>query len=496
MSEYVTFISRIGLVGIAKFITSLRGLILLPILAKTLGVVGYGIWAQILVTIGLLISFVTLNLSAGMVRFLPAEKEKRKIARAIFTVIFTVLFVAVVFALVLFLLSDPFAKILLKDASASFFIKIAAFLLVLEALGQTSLESFRIFGQIKRYSTLIVLQTFLEIGLVSLLTLSGFGLLGVLIAFLIARSIILLFSLLFIVSYVGFAVPCFGILRSYLVFALPLIPIGLLEVIIASSDRYIIGFFKGSASVGIYSATYNIGLIAGIFIFPIAYILSPTVFKLFDEKKIEKVKMYLSYSLKYFLLISIPSVFGLTILTKSILSTLATPEFVTAISMFVVLFVSLSSIFYGIQAIFGRALMLFKHTKSFLIAFIVAAIINLGLNIVLIPCWGIIGAAITTLIAYALSAIIIYCKSRQYIKFNFDLNFVIKSMVASSVMAGAIYIFNPIGIIKILLAIGFGATIYFYILFLLKGFGKGEIEIIYRVLKFKKSQTKKYEQTF
>jgi len=478
MSEHITFIGRIGLVGIAKFITSLRGLILLPILAKTLGVVGYGIWAQILVTIGLLISFVTLNLSAGMVRFLPAEKEKRKIARAIFTVIFTVLFVAVVFALVLFLLSDPFAKILLKDASASFFIKIAAFLLVLEALGQTSLESFRIFGQIKRYSTLIVLQTFLEIGLVSLLTLSGFGLLGVLIAFLIARSIILLFSLLFIVSYVGFAVPCFGILRSYLVFALPLIPIGLLEVIIASSDRYIIGFFKGSASVGIYSATYNIGLIAGIFIFPIAYILSPTVFKLFDEKKIEKVKMYLSYSLKYFLLISIPSVFGLTILTKS------------------VLFVSLSSIFYGIQAIFGRALMLFKHTKSFLIAFIVAAIINLGLNIVLIPCWGIIGAAITTLIAYALSAIIIYCKSRQYIKFNFDLNFVIKSMVASSVMAGAIYIFNPIGIIKILLAIGFGATIYFYILFLLKGFGKREIEIIYRVLKFKKSQTKKYEQTF
>lgn len=493
MSEYSVFISRIGLVGLAKFITSLRGLILLPILAKTLGVTNYGIWAQILVTIGLLMSFATLNLSAGMVRFLPAEKDKKNIARVIFTVIFTVLFVAVIFALILFLLSDPFAKILLRDVSASFFIKIGAFLLILEALRQTSLESFRIFGQIKRYSILTVLQTFLEIGLVSFLVLSGFGLLGVLIAFLIARSIILLLSLFFIISYVGFALPRFGILRPYLVFALPLIPIGLLEVVIASSDRYVIGFFKGAASVGVYSATYNIGLIAGIFIFPIVYILSPTVFKLFDEKRIEKVKIYLSYSLKYFLLISIPSVFGLTILTKSILNVLTTSEFVTAISMFIVLFVSLSTIFYGIQAIFGRVLMLFKRTKSFLIAFIAAAIINLGLNIIFIPYWGIIGAAVTTLIAYALSAIIIYYKSRQYMKFKINLSFIVKSIIASLVMAGAIYIFNPIGIVKILLAIGLGITIYFCIIFLLKGFGKREIEIIYGVLKFKRLQTKKYE---
>jgi len=432
------------------------------------------------------VPFATLNLSSAMVRFLSVEKDKENTAKGIFTVIFTILFIAIIFALFLFLLSDWFASVLLKDLSVSFFIKVAAALLILEALNQTSLESFRIFGQIKKYSVLIVLQTFLEIGLVSFLVLSGFGLSGSLIALLIAKGIILLFSLFFIVSHTGFALPDFSILRPYLIFALPLIPIGLLNVIIASSDRYVIGFFKGATSVGVYSATYNIGLIAGAFIFPIAYILSPTIFKLFDEKKIEKVKTYLSYSLKYFFLFSIPSVFGLTILAKSVLNILTTPEFVSSISSFIVLLVSLSTVFYGIQAIFGEVLMLFKRTKDFLVAFGVAAVINLGLNIIFIPYWGITGAAITTLIAYVLSVVIIYYKSHQYMKFEINLSFIVKSILASLIMMTAIYFFNPVGIIRILLAIGFGAVIYFCTLFLLKGFEKKEVRIIYETLKFRK----------
>ena len=485
MSEYVVFIKRIGLVGITKFITSFRGLILLPILTKTLGAGYYGVWSLILITLGLLTPFVTLSLSSSMVRFLPAEKKKENVAKGIFTVIFTILFISIIFALALFLLSDSFANILLKDASASFFIKIAAILLILEALNQTTLEPFRIFGQIRKYSTLTVLQTLLEIGLVSFLVLFGFGLSGALIALLITRGIILLLSLSSIIFQTGFAFPDFSILSTYLAFALPLVPMGLLDTVVAFSDRYVIGFFKEAASVGIYSAAYNIGLIAGVFIYPIVYILSPTIFKLFDEKKIEKVKTYLSYSLKYFFLFSIPSVFGLTILAKTILNTLTTSEFASIQNIFIVLVVSLSTVFYGIQAIFGEVLMLIKRTRFFVIAFGAAAVINLVLNIILVPYFGILAAAITTLIAYVLISIIIYYKSHQYLKFKVNLDFIVKSVLASLVMITAIYIFKPIGIIKILLAIGIGAVIYFCLILLLKGLKKEEIKTICEALKFK-----------
>jgi O-antigen/teichoic acid export membrane protein len=53
MPEYKLFAQRVGLVGITNLIVNLRGLIIIPILTKTLGASGYGIWAQVIVTISL-----------------------------------------------------------------------------------------------------------------------------------------------------------------------------------------------------------------------------------------------------------------------------------------------------------------------------------------------------------------------------------------------------------------------------------------------------------
>ena len=483
MSEHRIFIKRIALVGIAKFITSFRGLLMLPLLTKTIGVAGYGIWSQILVTVGLLTPFLILNLNSAAVRFLPAEKDNKKVAKGIFTVLFTVLFVGIFFAALLFLFSDSFANILLKDPSASFFIKLTSVLLILEALNLTSLESFRIFGQIKKYSILTILQTILEIALVAVLVLSGFGLIGSLLALLTTRAIILLYSMYFIVSHVGFALPDFSLLRPYLAFGLPLLPVGLFDTLINSSDRYVIGFFKGAASVGIYSATYSIGLLAIVSIFPITYILTPTVCKFFDEGKIDNVKMYLSYSLKYFLLFSIPSVFGLTVLSKTILTTLTTADFILFNSMLIVLWVSLGAVFYGVHAIYGQIIILQKNTTFFMFAFGVGVAANVVLNIIFVPYFGVLAAAITTLLAYFLVAVITYVKSVQYITFNVDIPFIIKSIFASFIMAVAIYFVNPIGLVNILLTVILGAVIYFTVLLLLKAFAPEEIKFFYSALK-------------
>ena len=427
--------------------------------------------------------FVMLGLNSAILRFLSAEKEKKNTAKGIFTVIFTILSVSIIFALFLFLLSDSFAKILLKDISVAPLIKIASLLIILEALNQISLEPFRIFGQIRKYSTLTILQTFLEIGLVSFLVLSGFGLFGAIVGLLVVKGIILLFSLFFIISQTGFALPDFSILKSYLIFGLPLIPTVIFIMIIASSDRYVIGFFKGATSVGIYSAAYSIGIMALMFLYPIVYILSPTIFKLFDEKEIDKVKTYLSYSLKYFFLFSIPSVFGLFVLAKPILTALATTEFVSLVTIFIVLLVALSMIFEGIRAIFGEVLMLFKRTKILGGAAITAGLINLILNILFIPYFGIIAAAVTTLISYAILGLTMYYYSRKYMKFNINLNFILKSIFASTAMALVVYIFSPVSIIDIFLAIGISVIVYFGLIFLLKGFKKEELKIFSQVLK-------------
>ncbi len=483
MSEHRIFIKRIALVGIAKFFTNFRGLVLLPLLTKTIGAAGYGIWAQILITVGLITSFMVLSLTSAPVRFLPAEKDNKKVAKGIFTVIFTILFVSVFFALFLFLFSNSFASILLHDPSASFFIKLASALLILEALNQASLGSFRIFAQIKKYSLLTILQTLLEIILVSAWVLCGFGLFGAIVALLIVRIIVLALSLRSIVSHLGFATPDFSILRPYLEFGLPLLLMGLFDTMINSSDRYVIGFFKGAAAVGVYSATYSIGILAVIFIYPISYILASTIFKLYDEGDIDKAKLYLSYSLKYFLLFSIPSVFGLTVLAKTILKSLTTSEFILFNSMFVVLWVSLGAVVYGVQVVYGQIIMLQRNTRFFIFAFGLGLATNLILNIIFIPYFGVIAAAVTTLLAYFIVGLIVYFKSVKYMKFKVDIPFIFKSVFASSIMGVAIYFISPVGILKILLTTIGGAAIYFGVLFLLRALTKEEIKIFASALK-------------
>ena len=485
MAEYELVTKHVAWIGIARFINFARGLILPPLLTKVLGAGDYGAWSLILVTISLLLPFVMLGLPYGIGRFLPAEKDKRKASKGIFTTLFAVLFSSIIFALCLFFLADTVATVLLKDVSFAPVIRIASLLVTLQALSQLSVESFMPFRQVKTYSILTIIQTVVEIALVYFFVLFGLGLYGAIIALLITRGIVLLISMPLIISRLGFSLPSFSVFRSYLTFGLPIVPSVIFEWVISSSDHYMIGFFLGAASVGIYSAAYNMGSMAAVSMYVIMFALGPTIVKSYDEGKIEDTKNYLSYSLKYILMLLIPSVFGLSILARPLLHSLTTAEFVS-LGIFIVPLVAISMIFEGVRAVYGRVMMLSKHTRIFTIASVAAGLTNIGLNVIFIPHFGIIGAAITTLISYIMVGLIMFYNSRKYIRFEVDWNFIAKSILASIIMTLAIWAFSPVGIVKILLAVVIGIIIYFAVLLLLKGFKREELKVISKTLGLRK----------
>ena len=78
-NSYQKFAKDVGIIGVTSILTSLSGIILLPLLTKTLGSHDYGIWAQVQVTIGLALGFVGLGLPYAMTRFLPSKKDKWEI---------------------------------------------------------------------------------------------------------------------------------------------------------------------------------------------------------------------------------------------------------------------------------------------------------------------------------------------------------------------------------------------------------------------------------
>jgi O-antigen/teichoic acid export membrane protein len=474
--SYQRFARDVAIIGITQVLTSLGGFILLPLITKTLGAYDYGIWAQISITISLLTPMALLGLSMALVRFLSAEKDPERIREGLYSIIVFVLFTGSGISFLVLLLSDPLAVSVFGDITTSPYIKAGSFLILLSALNQLALFYFRISRQTRTFAIFTIFRVFGQLFLVLALLLSGFGVMGVILAHLTVDAALFVVAMVRIITQVGFALPKFTYLTEYLRYSLPLTPNSLIRWITDSSDRYLIGFFLGVGSVGIYSAAYAIGNLVQLFISPIQFILFPTLSKLYDEGKSNDVKVYLSYSMKYFLFIAIPAVFGLTVLSKPLLEIFTSPEFVPGSS--VIPFIALAGLMAGVFQIVINITHLVKRTQFNLVIHVIAAVINVILNVLLIPMIGILGAAIATTLSYLVMVIICTIVSFRYITFNLHWDFIIKSVAASGIMAGGIIFMQPAGFTLLIMAIIFGVLTYvFCMIVLFKSFNSREIEI-------------------
>lgn len=319
----------------------------------------------------------------------------------------------------------------------------------------------------------MVADAYGQIGLIAYLTLSGHGLFSVVLAVLTIRVAIFFILFFFVNSQIRIRRPHFYRIREYLAFSLPTIP-GLISAwFVGSSDRYIIGYFLGAASIGVYSAGYTLGSAAFIFVRVFGFVLPPTLSKLYDEGRMDEVKTHLSYSLKYLLMVIIPFIFGAAVLSKPVLLLFSTPQIVTQ-GYYIVPLVALAILLLCFCEPFGHVLILAKKTKISGIAYTLAALVNLGLNILLVPIWGILAAAITTIIAYSVLLGIVIYYSRKEFRFHIDWRFVAKSLIASLAMSLVIWWLAPEGSVATIVTVAIGIVVYGVILFLLKGFSPGE----------------------
>jgi O-antigen/teichoic acid export membrane protein len=257
-----------------------------------------------------------------------------------------------------------------------------------------------------------------------------------------------------------------------------------------SSDRFVIGIFLGTAFVGYYVPGYTLGYIIILILTPFSILLPSLLPKYYDDHDFEKVELYLKYSLKYFLLVAIPTAFALTILSKPILMILTTSA-IASHGYLITPFVAVSGLLFGFYAIVSNVIILEKKTKIMGIIWIIAALLNLGLNIIIVPHFGILGAAATTLTAYTLAFILTVSYSNRIFKFDFNLPFIIKSIIASIVMSLLIISLHPTGILNILITVILAVIIYLFFLLILRGVDRKEIELIGRIFLNKKEDNKR-----
>ena len=471
--EYTKYGQQVGYVIGANIALLLLGFIRLPILTKGLGATLYGTWSLINVTVTLIVPFALLGINSAIIRFLASEKDKGRIREDVLSACSVVFLSGAAFSILLFLFSDYLAASIFKDIHLSFYVKLASILILLDSIYMLILSFFRMQKKIGLYTTLNLSRNALVVGLIVLALLLGYKLTGVITAVIISVMLICLVELLIILRQVGFHIPRFSNMKSYLKWGVPLTPNSAISWIIKFSNRYMVSYFMGITAAGVYSAAYRIGEYASFTLMALSIVLYPTIIKSYEEGNLSETRKYLKYSLKYSMMIAIPSAFGLSILAKPILSILTTPEFITGTT--VVPFVAFGAILFGLYQICLYIIYIANKTHLMVRLLGTSAALNIILNIILIPRMGIVGAAIATLIAYGVLGILTLLVSRRYLKFDLSVTFMLKAILASAIMTLCIWLINPESITLVIISIFAGVIIYFGGLLSVKGLSKSEI---------------------
>lgn len=472
-NSYQKFAKDTLIIGITTFLILLVGLIQLPLLTKTLGAHDYGVWSQVQVTLSLAIIFATLGLTYGsMVRFLAAEKNKEVVQDNFYSVVSIVFFCGLIVSSAMIVFPYPVAMNFFDGAVRV--VRITGAIILIQSLSSAYLSFLRTFQQMKRYSIFVIAKGYGQLGLIAYLVLNGYGISSIVLSVLVIE-VVIAFTLFFLIrSQIGIKKPHFSHMKEYLSYGLPLIPTNLAFWVVQSSDRYVIGYFLGVTSVGIYSAAYSLGasvyIISGI----LSFVLPPALSKLYDEGRMNEVKTHLSYSLKYSLAVAIPFIFGAAILAEPVLRMFSTSE-IASEGSFIVPVIALGISFFGVYVMPLQNLLLAKKTKILAAIWITAALVNLGLNILVVPRWGILGAAITTLIAFALALGLTTYYSLKEFTFPVDWRFIIKSLIASGIMSLVIWVMHPQSNSATIITVLAGIAVYGVAIILLKGFRREEL---------------------
>jgi len=391
----------------------------IPIYTTYLGTADYGIIGLMSVTVGLSQKLFYPPVNQGFVRHYYAPEFKGKQGLLLFNSLFFLAFQAFFFALIFFFLSKTIASLVLENEELILIVKIYAFILFFHPLSDFLLTFLRQSEKAK----LTILISWAHSLFYAAVVLSG------LIFFNLGVMALIYGTLLGFIFKVCCILPTFwresehkisfSVLSQPLKYGYPRIISGCSNVLIESGDRYVILIFATLSSVGLYSFGYQIAsMINIIFVAPFTAALLPITFK--QEGNPDRQKEFLKRTCTYFYLAGMFICLSLSLYSQEIIQIIARKEEFWE-SWIVVPVVAYSYILAGLGSFFDWGLVMTKNGFRLSANVFIGALVNIGLNFVLIPYWGILGAAFATLLSYiVLNGLRIYC-SAKFFDLHFDM---------------------------------------------------------------------------
>ncbi|MBR1392920.1 MAG: polysaccharide biosynthesis C-terminal domain-containing protein [Ruminococcus sp.] len=233
--------------------------------------------------------------------------------------------------------------------------------------------------------------------------------------------------------YIEFKRPDRELLRVMLRYSMPLIPAQILWLITNSSDSFMTTHYMGQAANGVLSASYKIpNLVATVyFTFGQAWNMSAII----EDDSDDRNEFYSNvFELNQCLLYIIAA--GCLMIVRPLTRIWFGPEFWdSALYSPLLIF---SSVFSCFVTFLGSIYLTSKRTMRSMVTSLFSGIINVGLNIILIPRIGLYGPAFSTVASYLVVFIIRAYDSRKIVPFDLKL----KKLVANTVLLAAMVFDN------------------------------------------------------
>lgn len=262
-------------------------------------------------------------------------------------------------------------------------------------------------------------------------------------------------------------------LRVFSSYGAPLAVAFVLAMVISSSDRIILAWLIGEEAAGLYSASYDfVWQVTTLLFVAINLAAYPLVVKAYEQSEQSVAVKQITQNGSLFLLLAVPVTVGFILLAPQFAEVFLGAEFRQAAAELIP-WVAVSAFLAGFRAYhFDLAFQLKKKTHLQVWVLGVAALLNVVLNLLLIPLLGIKGAILSTFLAYVFSLGLSIFLGRRLFKIPLSFADLLKTVLSSCVMAVAIvFLEAEAGSLALVGQILFGALIYAVMVFFLNFMG-------------------------
>ncbi|GAB4376655.1 MAG: oligosaccharide flippase family protein [Calditrichia bacterium] len=434
----------------------LQGLILIPIYTSPLYLSEpsqYSNYGLIYTFIAFMNFFYLYGMDSAFLRYFFLGKSDRK---TIFSTVFFILFgTSLLSSVLLWIFSDILAKTLLFSSELSYLVRLAALILFLDTLGNFPFLILRAQERPVAFTVFRMLRFSLEIlfNLLFVVILKK-GVPGILYANVLASFLNLLIMFPFAAKLLKPVVD-FSLLKEMLKFGLPFLPNGIALMTIEMIDRFLVTKYLGKDILAFYHANYKFATVLLLLIIGFRNAWQPFFLKIAKEPD---ARITYSRILNYYVMLSGIVVIAITLFIKDILTQHYFQAFYILGKNYwagipFIPWIVLSYFLFGIYVIFTPAFYISKKSQFMILFTGSGAVVNIVVNLLLLPRIGIWGAVVATVLAYLVMTLTIYLVAQRIHPIPIPVKNVLITFLGIGCSYFIYYIWNPDFWVKVVILI-------------------------------------------